>query len=107
MRDEQHRRAVAPEFVQPLDALHLEGGVANREDLVDEEDVGLEMCRHGEAKTDVHPRRVPLDRRVDELPDPCELDDLFELPVDLAPLHSKDRSAKENVLAAGQFGMKA
>ena len=43
-----------------------------------------------EGQPDVHPGRVVLHGRVDELPDLGELDDLVELGEDLRPLHAQD-----------------
>src|SRR5262249_57134931 len=59
-----------------------------------------------ESEADVHPRRIELDGRVDEVGDTGELDDAFELGGDLAPSHAEDRSAQINVFAPGQLGMK-
>ena len=53
--------------------------VADREDLVDDQDLGLEMGGHGEGQAHVHAAGVALDRRVEELLDLGELDDLVEL----------------------------
>ena len=82
-------------------------GVADREHLVDEQDLRLEVRRHGEGQPHVHAARVALDRRVEELLDLGERDDLVELAVDLGPAHAEDRAVEVDVLAAGQLGMKA
>ena len=49
------------------------------EHLVHDEDVGLEVRGHGEREPHVHAARVVLHRRVEELLDLGELDDLVEL----------------------------
>ena len=73
----------------PRDVLHLaealllELGVADRQHLVDDQDLRLEMRRHGEGEPHVHAARVALDRRVEELLDLGEGDDLVELALDL------------------------
>ena len=67
------------------EALALEGDVADREHLVDEQDLRVEVRRDGEGQAHVHAARVALDRRVEELVDLGELDDLVELARDLAP----------------------
>jgi hypothetical protein len=59
----------------------------------------------GEREPDVHPARVALDGRVDELADAAELDDLVELGADLPPAHAEDRAVQIRVLASGQLGM--
>jgi hypothetical protein len=64
------------------------------------------MGSHCESQPDVHARRVPLDRHVDELPDAGELDDATELGGDLLSPHAEHRSTEEDVLAAGQLRVK-
>ena len=61
-----------------VEALLLEGDVADGEHLVDDQDLGLEVRRDGEGETQLHAARVALHRRVDEGPDVGELDDLVE-----------------------------
>ena len=65
------------------EALLLEGGVADRQHLVDDQDLRLEVRGHGEGQAHVHAARVVLHRRVDEPLDLGEGDDLVELAVDL------------------------
>ena len=48
------------------------------------QDLGLEMGGDRERQPHVHAAAVALDRRVEELLDLGEVDDLVELPVDLA-----------------------
>ncbi len=107
VRDEDHRAPGAAELLHAAEATALELGVADGEHLVDEQDLRLEMSGDGESETHVHPARVPLHRRVDELLDPGELDDRVVAPVDLAALHPEDRPVQIDVLAAGELGMEA
>ena len=107
VRDEEHRPAGAAELLHPAQAAPLELGVADREHLVDEQDLGLEVRGDGEREPHVHAARVALHRRVDELLDARELDDLVEARVDLAALHPEDRAVQVDVLAAGQLGVEA
>ena len=65
------------------------------------------MRRDRKREPHVHPTRVTLDRRVDELPDPGKLDDVVQLALDLAPLHSEDRPVEEDVLAPGELRVEA
>ena len=55
-----------------------EAFVADGEHLVDQQHVGIDVDRDGEAEAHVHAGRVGLHRRVDELPQLGELDDLVE-----------------------------
>ena len=66
VRHQDHRRPTLLELLDPPHASCLELGVAHRQHLVDEKDVGLEMCGDREPQAHVHPRRVVLDRRVEE-----------------------------------------
>ena len=77
------RLALAAELRDLLGALALELGVADGEDLVDEEQVGVDVDRDREAEPHVHARGVVLHRRVDEVLDAGEVDDLVEPLVEL------------------------
>ena len=66
------------DLVHLAQRLALEGGVADREHLVDEQDLGLEVGGDGEGEPHLHAARVALDRRVEEALDLGELDDLVE-----------------------------
>ena len=72
-------RPGAAEVLHPAEALLLELGVADGEHLVDEQDLRLEVRGDREREPHVHPARVALHGRVDELLDLGELDDLVEL----------------------------
>ena len=71
-------RPVPLELLHPPEALLLELGVADREHLVDEQDLGLEVRGDRERQAHVHAARVALHGRVEELLEPGELDDLVE-----------------------------
>ena len=105
--DEHDRAALGLELLDPAQAFHLERLVADGEDFVDEEDVGVEVDGHGEAEAHVHPRRVVLDRFVDELGELGELDDVVEDPVDLLAAHAVEGGVDVDVLPAGQVGVEA
>ena len=80
MRDEQNRLAAALELGELVQALVREALVADREHLVDQQHVGIDVDRDGESQPHVHAGRVGLDRRVDELLHLGEVDDLVEAP---------------------------
>ena len=79
VRHEDDRPPGLAQVLHPPEAPPLELGVADREHLVDEQDLRLEVRGDREGKAHVHAARVALDRRVDELLDAGELDDLVEL----------------------------
>jgi hypothetical protein len=82
--DEDDGPALGPELRDALVALDLETLVADRQHLVDEEDLGVYADGHRERQAGVHPARVVLHRHVHELLDPCEVDDLVVAGFDLA-----------------------
>ena len=68
---------------------------------------GLEVGGDREGQPHVHPAGVALHRRVEELLDLGEGDDLVELAVDLTAGHPQDGAVEVDVLAARQFGVEA
>ena len=88
-------RIVAPgvaDLAHALEALELEREVADGEDLVDEQHLGLDVDGHGEAEPHEHARRVELDRRVDEVLDLGERHDRVEALLELALATSRGSS---------------
>ena len=69
----------------------LELGVTDREHLVDDEDLGLEVRGDREREPHRHAAAVALHRDLEEALDAGELDDRVELSRDLAALHPEDR----------------
>ena len=84
MADEQHRAAFAGGHLAHLaQAFLLKLGVADRQHLVDDQDLRLQMRRDREGEPHIHAAGIALDRRVEELLDLGEGDDLVELASDL------------------------
>jgi len=65
--DEHHGGALGQHRPHAVETLLLEGGVADGQDLVDQQDVGLRLDHHRECETDEHARRIVLELQVDEL----------------------------------------
>src|SRR2546429_527346 len=107
MRDEDHGPAGVGKLLHAPEAAALELCVTDRQHLVHQHDLGLEVRSDGEREPHLHSARVPLHRRVDELLDTRELYDVGELARDLATLQAEDRAIQVDVLATGQLGMKA
>ncbi len=82
-----------------LDALPAEGEVVDREDPVDQQSVGVEMGGHRIAEARLHAGAVGEDRRVDELLELRELDDLIEKAARLVARQAEQRGVVEDVLA--------
>src|SRR5580700_1171635 len=65
------------------------------------------MRRNGKGQADVHPRGIAFDWRIEKPLDLGESDDLIELTPYLRAAHPEDRAVEKDILAPGQFGMKA
>ncbi len=105
VRDEDGRPAFPLERHDPVHALALERLVADREDLVEQQDVGVEVHGEREPEAHVHPRRVRAHGQVDEALELGELDDVVERVADLRALHPVDRAAQEDVLPPREVGV--
>jgi hypothetical protein len=81
--------------------------IANREYLVRDEYVRVEMRGHGESEPDVHPAAVSLDCDIQEPLDAGERDDLIESSSNLSHWHAQNRPSEIDVLSAGELRVKA
>ena len=103
VRHEEDGLAAALELRELVEALVREALVADRQHLVDEQHVGIDVDRHGEAEPHVHAGRIGLHRRVDEVLQLGELHDLVEALRDLALREAEHDAVDEDVLAAGDL----
>ena len=107
VRDEQDRLVAAAEFRELVETLVGESLVADRQHFVHQQHFGIDMDRNRESQAHIHARRVGLDRRVDEILHLRKLDDLVEAVLDLFLAEAKHDAVDEDVLAAGDLGVKA
>ena len=107
VRDEDDRAAPLLELEHLAEALPLERLVADREHLVEQKHVRVEVGRDREAEAHVHPRGVRAHGPVDRLLELRESDDLVEALADLRALQPVDRPVQEHVLAAREVGVEA
>src|SRR5215213_1197557 len=105
--DEDDRAALARGGLHPAQALLLERQVTDREDLVDDQDLRLQVRRDREGEPQLHSARIALDGSVHEGAHIGELDDLLEATLDLLALHVEHRAVQEDVLAPGQLRVEA
>ena len=89
------------------DGFLLELGIADGEDLVHYEDLGLQESRDGEAETDGHTRTITLDWGIDISLAAAEVDDLIQFGLDLAAGHAEDGAVHEDILPPGHLAMEA
>src|ERR1019366_8675527 len=107
MADERDRPSTLAKAPHLSEALPLEGGIADCENLVDDQDFGVKVGGHRKSQADIHAGGVALDGRVEKLFNSRELDDLVEFADDLGAGHAQDSTVKEDVLPPGEFLMKS
>ena len=92
--------------VEHVEALLLEGGVADGQHLVDQQDVGVDLDHHREGQAHVHARRVVLELEVHELLELGELDDLVEARARLARREAEHDALMTTLSRAARSGLK-
>ena len=93
-------------FILPRHFL-LEAHVPHRQHLVHQQDLRLQVGGHGKGQAGAHAGGVAFQGGVDELVDLGKRHDLVELALDLLPAHAQDGAVQEDVLPAGELGVKA
>ncbi len=107
VRHEDDRLALGLEAVELLEALLLERGVADRQHLVDQQHVGVDLDRDREGEPHRHPRRVVLELEVEELLELGERDDVVEARLGLVAREAEHHRVDQHVVARGQVGVEA
>ena len=105
--DEDDRLAFGFHLVEGVGALLLEGGVADRQHLVDQQDVGVGLHHHREGEPDQHARGVVLQLQVGELAQLGEVDHRVEAPAHLLRRQPHHHPVEDDVLAGGQLVVEA
>ena len=106
MTHEKHSPASTfGDILHLADGFLLEFGVADGEDLIDDEDLGFHEGGDGEAETDGHAAAVTLDRGVEVALHAGEVDNLVEFARDLMAGHAHDAAIHVDVLATGHLGV--
>jgi hypothetical protein len=85
----------------------LESQIANRENFVDEKNLGFEMRGNGESEAQLHPGAVALQRSVYELLDLGEGNNLVEFSSNFGSAHSQDSAAQEYIFSSGEIRVKS
>jgi hypothetical protein len=107
VRDEDDRPPLLAHPVEHVEALLLEGGVADREHLVDQQDVGVDLDRDREGQPYVHPRGVVLQLEVLELLELGELDHALVARAGLLRGEAEHDAVQRDVLVGGQVRVEA
>ena len=105
--DEEDRGPRLLELLDPPDALVLEIRVADRECLVEDQDLGASRGRHREGEAHAHAGRVGPDGLIDVLADLRERLDLRHQAGDLPHREPHELARHHHVLAAAEVRMKA
>ena len=103
VRAEHDRSSTTAKRCDPVDALRLEVLIADRERLVDDQDLGIDAHREREREPQIHARRVRPHRLVDEVAELGERDHLLEERVGVG--QGKEGGIHARVVAAGELGM--
>ena len=99
---EQDRAALALEPLELVEALLLEARVADREHLVDQQDLGVDLDRDREREPHRHARGVVLQPHVEELLELGEGDDAVEALARLLAREAEHDRVDHHVVARGQ-----
>jgi hypothetical protein len=106
VRDEENGLVPTLELGKFVEALVREALVPDGEHLINKQHVGIDVNRNSEAEPHVHPGRIGLDGRVDEVRELGEVDDFVEALLDLSAGESQHDAVDEDVLAPGNLWMK-
>ena len=107
VRDQDEGDAFPPHLPEAVEALRLEAHVAHGQHFVQQEHVGIQRRRHGETQPHRHAGTVVLHRRLHEIADFREVDDLVDLGVGFALGEPQHRRIHVDVFPAGQDGIEA
>ena len=107
MRNKKDCPAAATEPIHGVEAFALKARVAYSQNLINDEDIGIEMGGHGKAQAQAHAGRVALDRCIQELCHAGKFNHRVQLGGDLAVFHAQYGAVQIDVLTASEFFMKA
>lgn len=99
MAHEQYSSAFAfGDILHLADGFLLELGIADSQNLVHHQDLGVEVRSNSEAQTDHHTATIALNRGVQVTLAAREIDDLIELSGDLLFGHAQNGAVHEDIL---------
>ena len=107
VRHDQDGAAGLLDLVEPVHALALERRVADREDLVDDQDLRIEMHGDGEREPGIHAAGIGLHRPLEILADVGEAHDVVELALDLGFVHAEQLAVDHQIVVAAELGVEA
>src|SRR5882672_7194405 len=107
VRNKEDRAAATTEPIHGVEAFALEARVADGQNFINDENIRIEVRGHGKAQAQAHAGRVALDRCIQELCYAGKFHHGVHLGGDLAVFHAQYGAVQINVLAAGEFFVKA
>src|SRR5438309_2758599 len=107
MGHEQNGSAAVDDFVHLCKAFLLELRVAHRQHFIDNEDLRIQVRRHGKCQSHIHPTGVTLDRRLEKSLGARKIYDFVEFRVNLAPAHAQDCSVQIDVFTSAKIRVEA
>ena len=73
-----------------FEAATLELLIANGNNFVDQQDIGVHVNGNRETQAHIHATRIDLHWRIDERLHPCKLNDVVDHRIDFTPLETKN-----------------
>ena len=107
MGNQDERHAFRTQCGDLGEALVLEGLVAYGKDLIGEQDVRLQMDRHGEAQAHLHSGGIIFERRINEVFEFGEFDDVLHPLFDIPIAEAVEAGVEKDVFKSRQFGVEA
>ena len=106
MGDDDEGAARGDQLFDAVPGLELEGVVADRPDLVEEDHLGIEMDGHRQSQAQLHARGIMADGQIHEAVHLGEGDDVVIFLADLGARHAEDGAAQIDVLMPGKIFVK-
>ncbi len=107
MADKQDGFPLLLEFIKLMIALGLEKHVADRQCLIDDQNLRLNVNRDRESQADEHAAGIGFYGLIDEFPDISEFDDVFHPRINLFLREAHNRTVQVDVLHARVFLIEA
>jgi hypothetical protein len=107
VRDEQDGQTALCFFRHALQTTLLKRDIANGQDLIGEQNVGLHVDRHREREAQVHAARIMLQRIIEKVLDGRELNDVVHPVEHFATRNPVHRRVHQDILARTEVGVES
>src|ERR1700722_10305522 len=96
--NEENRPRLPGHFLDLSQTLSLKSRIANCQNLIHEQNLGVQMGRHSKCQPNIHAAGVMLDRSVQEFLYFGESNDCIKFPTDLCAAHAKNGTIEKDVV---------